>query len=150
MKADGGSEPRDGRLVAQRVREARAFALGEGQAQAHRVGHGEDVGEQDRRVQRETAQRLQGDFAGQFRGLGHGQEAAGGGAAGAVLGQVAAGLAHQPDGGAVHGLAAQGAQQAVVGKRFGHGQPRMREWGAWCAAAGSYFGGSAPLTNISW
>jgi hypothetical protein len=55
---------------AQRALELRAFAVGEVQAQAHRVGHGEDVGEQDRGVQREARQRLQRDFAGHLRVLG--------------------------------------------------------------------------------
>ncbi|MNN34750.1 hypothetical protein D3C81_1485690 [compost metagenome] len=40
-------EPGHIAFSAQRVREARAFALGERQAEAHRVGHGEDVREQD-------------------------------------------------------------------------------------------------------
>ncbi|KAG1606113.1 hypothetical protein G6F46_013230 [Rhizopus delemar] len=100
--------------------EFRAFAFDEVQLQAHRIGNGEDVREQDGRVQREAAQRLQGDFAGDLRGLGHGQEAAGLGPGRTVFRQVAAGLAHQPDGGAVHRFAAQGAQQAIVAERAGH------------------------------
>ena len=47
-------------------------------------------------------------------------EAAGLGARGAVLGQVAAGLAHQPDGRVVGGLAQAGAQEAVVVERCVH------------------------------
>ena len=62
---------------AHRPLELRAFALDEIQAQAHRVGHGEDVGEQDRGVEREARQRLQRDFAGELGVLGHRQEAAG-------------------------------------------------------------------------
>ena len=46
------------------MREARAFALGEAQAQAHRIGHGEDVAEQDRGVERVAVQRLQRDLGG--------------------------------------------------------------------------------------
>ena len=45
-----------------------------------------------------------------------------------VLGQVAAGLAHEPDGRAVDGLAAAGAEEAVVGGvgtgRVGHDDKR--------------------------
>ena len=44
------------------ARESRAFALGERQAEAHRVGHGQDVGEQDRRIERKALERLQRHF----------------------------------------------------------------------------------------
>src|SRR5690606_11996895 len=60
---------------------------------------------------------------GDLRVLGHGQKAAGLAPHLAVLGQVAAGLAHLPDGGAVHGFSAQGAQEAVVGEGRGDGVP---------------------------
>ncbi len=113
-------QPGDGGFITHRVAELRAFAFDEVQLQAHRIGNGEDVREQDGCVQRESAQRLQRDFAGDLRVLGHGQEAAGLGPGCAVLRQVAAGLAHQPDGGAVHRFAAQGAQQAIVAEGAGH------------------------------
>jgi hypothetical protein len=80
---------------------------GEGQAQAHGVGHGQDVAEQDGGVQRVTLQRLQRDFGGVVHVGGQAHEAAGLGARGAVLGQVAPGLAHQPQGRVVGGLAQQ-------------------------------------------
>ena len=60
----GHGQSRDVRLVAHGPLEPRAFALGEIQAQAHRVGHGQDVGEQDRRVERKALERLQRDFGG--------------------------------------------------------------------------------------
>ena len=103
-----------GGLVTHRRREARALALRERQAQAHGVGHGQDVAEQDGRVQRVTLQRLQGDFGGVVDLGCQAHETAGLGARGAVFGQVAAGLAHQPDGRVVGGLAQAGAQKAVV------------------------------------
>jgi hypothetical protein len=58
----------------------------------------EDVAEQDGRVQRVAVQRLQRDFGGVLRVGGQAHEAAGLGARLAVFRQVAAGLAHQPDG----------------------------------------------------
>ncbi len=66
------------------------------------------------------AQRLQGDFAGQFRGLAETHETTGTGAGRAVFRQIAAGLAHQPDRRNVHWLSAQGAQQAVIVEGGGH------------------------------
>ncbi len=48
-----------GQLAHVRSARARAFALGEGHALAERIGHDEDVGEQDRRVEAEAADRLQ-------------------------------------------------------------------------------------------
>ena len=100
--------------------ELRAFALGKRQAQAHRVGDGEDVGEQDRGVELEALQRLQGDFAGELGVLRQAHEAAGALAGGAVLRKVAAGLAHYPDRGGVGRFAAQGAQEAIVLQRGIH------------------------------
>ncbi len=48
----------------QRTLEARTFAFVEGQTKTHGIGNGENVGEQNRRIERETIQRLQGHFAG--------------------------------------------------------------------------------------
>ena len=110
--------------AAQRARELRAFALGEAQTQPHRVGNGQDVGEQDRRIEVETLQRLQGHLAGVLRVLRQPHETAGALARGAVLGQVAAGLAHHPDRRGVGGFAAQRAQEAVVLQDIGHGNQR--------------------------
>ena len=86
----------------------------EAQAQAHRIGHGEDVAEQDRRVQRVALQRLQRDLGGELRVRRQAHEAAGALARGLVLGQVAAGLAHQPDRRVLGRLAQAGAQEGVV------------------------------------
>jgi hypothetical protein len=85
-------------LVAQRTRQLRALALGEAQPQAHGVGHGQDVGEQDGGVEREALQRLQRHLGRVVDVRGQAHEAAGAGPRGLVFGQVAAGLAHQPEG----------------------------------------------------
>ncbi len=92
----------------------RTFTGGEGQPQAHRSGYGENVGKQDRRVEVEALQRLQGNLAGQLRVLRQGHEAAGTFTRGAILRQVAAGLTHDPDWRGVGPFATQGAQEAVV------------------------------------
>src|SRR5690606_31629216 len=61
-----------------------------------------------------TFQRLQSHFAGQWRVLAQAEEVAGFRPGSTVLGQVTAGLAHHPHRRAVHGLAHQGAQEAVI------------------------------------
>jgi hypothetical protein len=115
--------------VTQRVGELRAFAGAEAQAQAHGVGHGQDVGEQDGRIQLVAVQRLQRHVGGVLRVGGQAHEAvARRHAGGLVLRQVAAGLAHQPDGGVGGGLAQAGPQEGVVVQRCVH--PRIMG-GAW-------------------
>ena len=95
--------------------EARSLAGLEVQALPHGMGDGQDVGEEDRRVQlRVAVQRLQGDFAGELGVHHQAHEVPGLGPAGAVLGQVATGLAHHPHRGDVDGLLEQGAEEAVV------------------------------------
>lgn len=94
--------------------ETRAFAGFEVQAQAHGIGDGEDVREQNRRVQRVALQRLQGDLAGKLRVHAQAHEVTGLGAAGAVLRQVAPGLAHHPHRGDVYRLLEQCTQETVV------------------------------------
>ncbi|MNT14182.1 hypothetical protein D3C72_1491760 [compost metagenome] len=112
------------RLVAHISRKARAFAFGKRQAQAHGIGNGQDVGEQDGGVERKTLQRLQSDFGCIVHIRGQAHEAARLGTRGLVFGQIAAGLAHQPQRRVVGGLAAAGAQKGVVvqgGKGRAHG-----------------------------
>ena len=110
-------------FAAHRAFEAGAFASAEIQAEIHRVGDGQDVGEQDRGIQIETPQRLQGDFAGQFRRLAQREKVTGLFAGGAVFRQVAAGLTHDPYRRGIGGLTQQGLEIAVVAQ-FGkaHGQ----------------------------
>ncbi|KPW18756.1 Uncharacterized protein ALO90_05439 [Pseudomonas amygdali pv. aesculi] len=94
--------------------EARAFAGLEVQAQTHRVGNGQDVGEQNRRIQRVAIQWLQRDFTGELRVLAQAHEVPGTGAAGAVFRQVTACLAHHPYRRDVYGLLEQSAKETVV------------------------------------
>jgi hypothetical protein len=95
--------------------ETRAFAGLKVQALAHGVRDGEDVGEEDGRVQLRVAiQRLHRDFAGELRVHAQAHEVAGVGAAGAVFRQVATGLTHHPHRGDVHGLLEQGTKETVV------------------------------------
>ena len=101
-------------FVAHVFGKARAFADGKAQAQAHGVRHGEDVAKQDGRVQGVALQRLQGDFGGEVDIRGQAHEAARFGPRGAVLRQVAPGLAHQPDRRVIRGLAHAGTQKTVV------------------------------------
>ena len=68
----------------------------EGEGRAHRLQRHQDVAEQDGRVEAEAPDRLQRDLAGQLRGLAQLDERDLL-AHGAVLGQVAARLAHDPD-----------------------------------------------------
>ena len=103
-----------GSFVAHVFGEARPFADGKAQAQAHGVGHGEDVAEQDGCVQRVTLQRLQRDFRGEVHVGGQAHEAARFRTRSAVLRQVTPGLAHQPDRRVVRGLAHAGTQKAVI------------------------------------
>ena len=117
----------DVRLGADRALEMRAFALREIQPQPHGVRHGQDVGKQNGRVQRETLQRLQGHFTGQFRIFAQRQKTARLGAGGAVFGQITARLAHQPDGRGVHRLTPQGAQQTVI-VEIVHKKPMSGIW----------------------
>ncbi|MNH20855.1 hypothetical protein D3C79_806420 [compost metagenome] len=70
----GHAQALDGLLVTQWMTKTRAFARAEVQAQAHGIGHGEDVGEHDCRVQVEAAQRLQGGFGSEVRGFRQAQE----------------------------------------------------------------------------
>ncbi len=126
----GYGEFRDVGHAADRALELRTLAIGEVQAKAHRVRHGQDVGKQDRGIQRKTAQRLQRHFTGQFRVLGQGQEAAGLRARRPVFRQVAAGLAHQPDRRAVDGFAAQGTQEATIEGRVVSGHVGIHQRGA--------------------
>ncbi len=86
--------------------------------QPHRVQRDHDVAEQDGRVNRVPAQRLQrdlGDHIGQRARLEHRHATAGA----AVLRQRAARLAHVPDRRVGHRLAAAGAQERGVSKRGG-------------------------------
>ena len=89
-------EPVEVAAIAHRI-ECRAFRLEEAHALAKCVGHHEDVGEQDRGVEAEAADGLQRHLRGERRRVDEVEKTAGLLAHLAVLGQVAAGLAHEPD-----------------------------------------------------
>jgi len=110
----GRRELADRRLVAQRPLEARPLAFAEGEPEAHGIGNGEDVGKQDRRVERKALERLQRDLGGQRRRPDELEEASGARARSVVLGEIAAGLAHQPCRGVLRRLASERPQQRVV------------------------------------
>ncbi|MDT4845062.1 hypothetical protein FQZ97_790370 [compost metagenome] len=110
----GHGQLRHVRLGAHGALELRAFAQGKRQPQAHGVGHGQDVGKQDGRVQRIALQRLQRHLGGVVHVRCQPHEAARLRARGAVFGQIAPGLAHQPHGRVLGGLAQTGAQESVV------------------------------------
>ena len=77
--------------------EPRAFADLEPDRAAECVGNDENVGEDDRGIEIEAADRLQCDFGGELRREAEIEEAAGFGADFTILRQIAAGLAHHPD-----------------------------------------------------
>src|SRR5882672_9198078 len=77
--------------------EPRAFAYLEAHRAAERVGNDENVGEDDRGIEIETADRLQRDLGGELRREAQIEEAAGLGAELAIFRQIAAGLPHHPD-----------------------------------------------------
>ena len=106
--------------------ETRAFAGFKIQALAHGVGDGQDVREQNRRIElRVTIQRLDGDLAGQLRVLHQLDEVTRFGAGSAVLRQVTTGLAHHPHRGDVDRLLEQSTKEAVV-LQGGHGSSREK------------------------
>ncbi len=124
--ADGLVDRRQGRvqpLAAQAVDitaafqrfQARADALLEPDLLAQGVGHHQDVGEQDRRIEAVAPDRLQGDLDGHIRREAELEETLRPGPQLAVFRQVAAGLAHQPDWRAGQALASERPQQRLVG-----------------------------------
>ena len=111
----GDSEAVHVRRRAQRALHGDTALVAEPITDAQRLGDHQDVAEEDRGVElREATQRLQGHFDRKVGGTDHRDEV-GLGLEGPVLGQVATGLAHDPDGGATMGLAAQGGEEAVAG-----------------------------------
>ena len=98
LRGRGNREHVDVARARKGVGDVRAFTVGpaEGNLQPHAGERREDVHEDDGRVQREAAQRLESGLHGE---LGRGEELHHGVplAEGAVLGEVAPGLPHQPD-----------------------------------------------------
>jgi hypothetical protein len=117
-----------------RALDARALAFREREPDAHRLRDHQDVGEEDRGVERETRERLQRDLAGELRVRGEPEEASRLCPRRAVLRQVAAGLPHDPDRRPVDRLARERAQQPVVRERR-HRPGNCAEIVAWIASA---------------
>ena len=110
-------------LVAQRPLERRALALREAQSQPHRVGHREDVGKDDRGVERKAPDRLQRHLACELGRLREREEASGLEPRLVVFGEVAPRLPHDPHRRVRRRLAQQCPQEDIVrhGGRFSHG-----------------------------
>src|SRR5439155_1493284 len=110
-----------GRRVPERPGDPRPFTRGERQAQSQRLERQQDVGEQDGGVDGEAADRLKRDLGGEVRRVAQLEQRVLL-AQGAVLGEVAARLAHEPNRGGVDRLAPARPQEA--GKLSG--QPSAR------------------------
>ena len=102
-------------LCANRV-EPRPVAVDERDALAQRIGHHQDVGEQDRRVEAVAPDRLQRHFCGKGWIVAEVEKAPGLRPHRPVFRQVAAGLPHQPDRRWRQGPSGEGLQEAA---RFG-------------------------------
>ena len=121
-----------GRL--QGVPELRPFARDEIETQPHCIRNRQDIGEQDRRIEGITPQRLHRHLAGQFRITAQTHEVAGLRPGLAILRQIAARLAHYPHRRAGHRLAHQGSQQQIV-LQFRHESPTCSAIWAWIISA---------------
>ena len=101
---------------ADRLLDHGAFAGGEMKGQAHDFERKQEVGEDDGGVDLKKFSGGDGDFGGE-RGLLADFEQGMLLANGAVLGHVASGLAHEPDGSALDGLRLAGANEDGIGRR---------------------------------
>src|SRR5206468_1935155 len=86
----------------------------------------QDVREHDRCIQREAPERLEAGLDRQLGRAAH-REEVGALAQRAVLGQVAPGLAHDPEWRTVHRLAAAGSEEAIVHERTSANEARAAE-----------------------
>ena len=86
------------------------------------------VKEEDGCIERESAQRLQRDFASQIRSAAQREEAPGARPGRPVLGKISPGLAHEPYRRAVDGFARERPQQAIVHRPRRSLRARMVQW----------------------
>jgi hypothetical protein len=108
-----GAEPSHTARVADRVLHHRAETGFDPNRHADRRERDHDVREHDRGVERHPPERLEGELDGEL-GRPDDLEDVAIPAQLPVLGQVSAGLAHEPHRGAVDGFAPEGAQESVV------------------------------------
>ena len=111
-----GAELSDVFRGADRLLDDGAFSGGEVKGQAHDFERKQEVGEDDGGVDSENFGGGDGDFGGE-RGLLADFEQGMLLANGAILGHVASGLAHEPDGSALDGLGLAGANEEGIGGR---------------------------------
>ena len=97
----------------ERMIEPGTDAVFHGERHPHRLRNDEDVAEDDRRIHTENVDRLQGNLDRQL-GCPHHREKIGALPDGAILGEIAPGLAHHPDGWTLDPLAPAGAQEKIV------------------------------------
>ena len=99
--------------------QSRALPLVEPDIGAERIGHHQDIGEEDRCVEIEPANRLEGHLLCMNRVVAQLEESPGLAPDGTVLGQVAARLAHQPNGRPLGHLPGKGQKHQFL-RRFAH------------------------------
>jgi len=93
--------------------------IAEFEGQAHSLCGNENVGENDHRIDAKAAEGLERDFGGEIRVLADFEKRMFG-TNGAVFGEVAAGLAHHPDGNTWKRFAAAGTEKEFfTAERFG-------------------------------
>ncbi len=114
-------EPIDICAVGDRSLNLRSFAFDEIERQSHRLEGKQQVGEQDGRVDVDRVDRLQRHVGGEVR-LAADVEQGVSLADGAVVGHVAAGLTHEPDGGDIDRLAPACLQEPIVFQQFSLGE----------------------------
>lgn len=107
-----GVEVADGGGVADREVHADAAGVAEMVRLAEGFGDDEDIGKNDSGIEWEAAQGLEGDFCGEFRGFGEGEKIVAL-LEGAVFGEVAPGLAHDPCWGAFGWATVKGVEKAL-------------------------------------
>ena len=121
--------------TAQRPLDPWPLAFREREPDAHGHRDHQDVGEEDRRVERKARERLQRDFAGEIGIRRQSQETSSPGARRAVLRQVAAGLPHDPDRRPVHRLARAARAAAGRSRARSCGRGNSAAIVAWIASA---------------
>ena len=111
-------------MIGQDRGQARPLARHEAQILPQRVRDDQDVGKQDRPVEAETPDRLQRHLGGGRAVIDQIEEAALFRPQCPIFGKIAAGLAHQPDGGRITAFPAQHGEQWFIDSRSHAGLPK--------------------------